>query len=132
MNEPRITIRLRYEPTGNRYQVVRDGSIASDHPTKEAAAIAIREMGSRVAAEWERTDFGRGPVPADFCATLLGEGIGRIMKVQHGPRENEWTWAMNAHRNVNAFKTATHGHADSKEEAARMVEWVYTQCVEDR
>lgn len=132
MVEERVTIRLRYEPTGNRYQVVRQGKIVSDHPTKEAAAIAIRDLGCRVAATWQRTDFGYGPLHADFCATILGEGIGRIMKLQHGPSQGAWTWAMNAHRNIDAFKMALNGHSGSKQEAARMVEWAYTQCVKDR
>lgn len=47
MTEPRIIIRLRYEPTGNGYRVVLDGRVIGTHETKEKAAIAIRNVGGR-------------------------------------------------------------------------------------
>lgn len=132
MTEPRFTIRIRYEPTGNRYQIVQEGSVLSDHPTKEAAVAVIREMGARVAAVWSRTDLGSGPLHADFAAKVLDEEIGRIMRIPHGPREGEWSWSMTAHKKVDAFKMALQGSLATKQEAARMVEWAYTQCKEDR
>ncbi|MBY8918118.1 hypothetical protein KUG85_10210 [Nitratireductor sp. L1-7-SE] len=60
MKEPRISARLRYEPIGNRYQVVRDGEMIGTHSSKETAAIAIRDRGAG-GRQVGRADFGSGP-----------------------------------------------------------------------
>ncbi len=130
MSEQRISIRQRYEPTGDTFQVLQEGTVCSTHETKEKAVIAIRQTGGRVAAMWARTDFGSGPIHADFCAELLGESIGRIYRHPHGTQEGLWSWSMTAFKRTDRQRMLCHGTEESKQDAARMVEWVYTHCVE--
>ena len=80
---------------------------------------------------WHEVVPGHAP-DQDFVAfdEAIGESIGRVYIMKHGPQEGRWRWSMTAHSTTGKVPFEIHGHEDSRGDAGRRVIEAYRLLLE--
>ena len=79
---------------------------------------------------WERRVISGKARPHDFAARDGREMVGRVFRHRTGPIKGTWRWIMTAIGDGidRGLATQCSGHAETKDDAALLVEETYALC----